>query len=367
MNNTQNNVTRLMQQAAAYFQEGNLEKALRACEQAVHANPSLAGPRNNRGIILKQLGRHEEALAAYDRSLKLDYNAANTHYNRGLVLHELGRLDEAIDAFDISIKLQPEYAEAYSAKGNVYKLLDDVEKATEAYKAALKINSNLENEKYYLSSLGHSTAPGQSPEKYVIELFDSYANTFEKELTEKLHYKTPTQMFNAVEKFKNILPEKLDVLDLGCGTGLCGKAFQPITKQITGVDLSSKMLQKAKEKNIYTSLIQADVNQSFQQINSTFDLIVSADVFIYIGDVDTIFEQAKNKLKPNGLFVFSVETNDKKENFTLRPTGRYAHSLKYIEQLARTYNFENIYTKKNILRYQKSKPIDGAVIIFKSC
>lgn len=250
----------LLQNAAKYFQEGNFEASLKACEQAINLNPSLAIARCNRGIVLKHLRRYDEALLAYDRSLKLNPSIAVTHYNRGLVLQDLNRLSDALSAYESAIELNAEYFEAYSAMGTVLKNLGHTDRSIQVLKKALEINPDQVNVKYLLASLGQAkTTPQESPHEYITGLFDNYANDFDEDLTEKLRYRVPEYLFEAVKKYIGTTQKKLDIVDLGCGTGLCGCLFKGFANKLIGVDLSSQMLVAAKKKNVFTKLIQDDI------------------------------------------------------------------------------------------------------------
>ena len=53
---------------------------------------------------------------------------------------------------------------------------------------------------------------------------------------------------------------RLDVLDAGCGTGLCGALVAPFARRLLGVDLSEGMLAHAMEKSVYHELFKAKLN-----------------------------------------------------------------------------------------------------------
>src|SRR5262249_44716704 len=131
---------------------------------------------------------------------------------------------------------------------------------------------------------------------------------------------------------------RLDIVDLGCGTGLMGEGLRSLTRTLTGIDLSTKMLDKARQRGIYHRLVASDVTAFLQSHTERFDLVVSTDVFIYIGDLSAIFAGVRRVLRSDGLFCFSVEAADDGD-FVLRPTLRYAHSLAYLQMLAEQYGF----------------------------
>ncbi len=94
------------------------------------------------------------------------------------------------------------------------------------------------------------------------------------------------------------------VLELGCGTGKNTVFLLQKARNIIAIDFSEKMLQKAKEK-IKSSSIQfqkADLNKNWDVKNSAFDLITCSLTLEHIKNLDFIFHQAYQKLKPEGNF-----------------------------------------------------------------
>ena len=80
-----------------------------------------------------------------------------------------------------------------------------------------------------------------------------------------------------------------------------------------------------------------------EQCAQSFDLVLSADVFIYIGDLAEVFDLTARRLCPGGLFAFSIEVDNRIQEFELRHTGRYVQSLAYIGRLAQVCGFEEVY------------------------
>ncbi|MFB5089411.1 class I SAM-dependent methyltransferase [Psychrobacillus sp. PGGUH221] len=110
---------------------------------------------------------------------------------------------------------------------------------------------------------------------------------------------------------KELLPElrNKSVLDLGCGFGWhCRYAREQQARSVIGVDISEKMLQKAREMT-NDSLITY-IKMSIEDINfsdSQFDVVISSLAFHYIKSFEAICKKVYDCLKPGGSFVFSVE------------------------------------------------------------
>ena len=193
-------------------------------------------------------------------------------------------------------------------------------------------------------------------------MFDQYASYYDKHLTESLKYRVPQRLH---EEIYQIIKDENKIewftLDLGCGTGLCGELFKEFSTRLIGIDISQEMVSAAQTKNIYDQLLVADIEHGLKEYREV-DLILAADVFTYIGELNGIFSEVKRALKKTGLFAFSVEKTDKIP-FELQPTIRYAHSRAYLESLIEKHQFKIIKFDETVLRMQKDAPIHGYLVI----
>lgn len=205
---------------------------------------------------------------------------------------------------------------------------------------------------------------GGAPDPYIRALFDDYADQFEDHLVKSLGYKVPEQM-------RNILDVSLDqskryqTLDLGCGTGLCAKAFRGLTDQIFGVDLSAAMLAKAEQTGLYSNLVCGSLVDIDKRFNNEFDLVVAADVLIYFGQLDTVFIKVAGVMRPKGYFIFSLEFSES-ESWEIQANGRYAHSPDYVCKIAEQNGFTLLEAKTEIQRWEAEKPVLGEIYLFQA-
>jgi predicted TPR repeat methyltransferase len=166
-------------------------------------------------------------------------------------------------------------------------------------------------------------------------------------------------MAAAVKRF--VAKGGLDILDLGCGTGLAGEHLVSLKGKMTGVDLSPKMLEKAKQRGIYDELIQGELIQFLDAQKATFDVVVCADVFIYIGDLTPVFRGVRRALREDGLFCFSLEASADSD-VVVRESFRFAHSAAYIERLARENQFAVEEMTPTVIRQDKEATIEGYLV-----
>jgi predicted TPR repeat methyltransferase len=132
---------------------------------------------------------------------------------------------------------------------------------------------------------------------------------------------------------------------------------------LVGVDLSPGMLAVASQRKLYDQLVTGDITQELRKYENAFDLILAADVFIYVGGLDQVFKAISTTLNPGGLFAFSIEAEEEGNDFVLRPSGRYAHSIDYIIRLAEVTGLREVYLEESVLRMDKGQPIDGYIVV----
>jgi predicted TPR repeat methyltransferase len=351
---------------------GRLEDAVQSYDRAISIKPGMAQVHYNLGITLQKLGRLEDALQSYGRTISIKPGMAQVHYNLGITLKELGRLEDAEISFKRAIAIKPDYAEAHSNLGNTLQELGRLEDAKTSFNRAIA------NKPDYAEKLSHQIAsisglnPARATDAYVSGLFDVYANKFESSLVGELKYNIPTIIADLLQPFVSSINPTLDILDLGCGTGLSGEALTNLAKNLVGIDLSKEMLKIAKAKNIYHRLIQDEIHHALShERRASFDIVVSSDVFVYIGDIKAIFDQVYDVLKMGGFFAYSTEAlylaeNGKEKklpNYKLNSNGRYSHSSKYLLDLIDADQFILHNLEEVQIRLEKGRPVMGYVVI----
>ena len=159
----------------------------------------------------------------------------------------------------------------------------------------------------------------------------------------------------------------MDVLDLGCGTGLCGPLLRPMARTLTGVDLSPAMIDKAREHGVYDRLEVGDLVETLRRFPRGYDLLVAADVFVYLGDLAPAFEAAAASLRPDGLLVFTVEAATEGDRYQLQHASRrYAHSEAYLRRLAGMYGFEERSLTSIEARADAGRPVKGYMVVLRA-
>ncbi|WP_162251461.1 tetratricopeptide repeat protein [Massilia sp. Root418] len=374
---------------------GRLDDALASYDAALAQQPAYPEALANRGIALHLLGRRAEALESFGRSLTLNPNLAESYCGAAVTLQSLGRSDEAAEAYRNAIEARPSYAEAWTSYGtlmqrsgdyqgaldchqhalalqpdsaqahlhraNALRALERPGEAAAAYRDAQACGADAASVAYQLAALGEAEAPAMPPPQYVAALFDQYADDFDNHLQNVLQYRAPQLLLAALDEL-GALAAKTDVLDLGCGTGLCGPLLRPYARTLAGVDLSPQMLEQARRRALYDELACADVVEYLQAREAPCGLLLAADVLVYFGDLQPVFRAARRVLAAGGAFAFTVEAQQSGD-YGLRPTGRYAHSRSYLEALAQAHGFEVRSMTEQVLRKDDGRDIAGLVAV----
>jgi predicted TPR repeat methyltransferase len=192
------------------------------------------------------------------------------------------------------------------------------------------------------------------PPALVAELFDTYAKQFDDHLVTKLEYRVPEM----VAAMLPVVDRAWEVVDLGCGTGLCGAAVRDRAVRLIGSDLSPRMIELARVRGIYDELYAEDLSVTLARAKA--DVIVAADVFVYVGALETTFAACAAALRDGGWLAFSTERHDG-TGVKLRTSLRYAHADAYIRDLAASAGFAVVDQRHDQLRIDHGQPIAGTL------
>jgi len=348
--------------AGVFQARGQLDQAITAYRQALALQPNYPEVHYNLGIALQANGQLDEAIAAWRQAISFRAHFPEAHYNLGNALAEKRQPDQAIAAYRQAVALKPDNTEMLHTLARVLEDKGLRQEALATYQQVLRLKPDDQTVKFDLAAMGSGQAVSTMPVEYIRSLFDGYATKFDEHLVNQLGYFIPQEMFTAVRAIDQ-RPD-WDVLDLGCGTGLCGALFRPCAKRLVGVDLSPRMLERATARKIYDELIEADITVAMRNHPLQWTLLLAGDMLIYVGDLSEVFPAASAALRAGGLFAFSVEKHDG-DGFFLHSGKRFAHSLNYLRDLARCNSFEELAAQATTIRQENSKAVEGWLVILR--
>jgi len=280
--------------------------------------------------------------------------------NLGSVQQRLGLVDQALASYRKAMQADPGLAQACLNLGRLAGTRGDHALAAECFRTGLKHHPGDPTfEHLSAASAGRSTA--RAPEGYVTNLFDGVARQFERHLVEALEYHVPEALAKLVQP---ALTANSCVIDLGCGTGLVGKALAATGAKIVGVDLSARMLEIAARHGAYAALEKGEIVEVLARHPAgSAQAVLAADVFIYVGELAAVFAAVARVLAPQGLFALSVEGLEG-GSYKLQPTGRYAQSPGYLRALATQSGLEERRMERTLIRREGRGHAEGWLALF---
>lgn len=343
-------------------QQGRHDEAVELLTRVTAQRPDFMPARSNLGNAQLAAGQPAAALASFDAVLAAQAGDLFATRGRARSLYALGRLSEALAAYDATLALEPGCAISLMQCGDVLLRLGRRDEGVQALQRALGLGADAQRAqhmRFVLATVGADAMPEQAPAAYVRELFDGYAEGFDQALVQELDYRTP-------QLLAELLTEEAGaVLDLGCGTGLCGPFLRPRAARLVGVDLSEKMLAKAGQRGLYDTLDCAELTAWLAACNERFDLVVAADVFVYLGDLSAVFAGVRRVLRPGGRFLFSVEAAVDAE-VELGTSRRYRHALPYLLRLAAERGLALERTESRVLRRNLDADVPGHLLLLRA-
>ncbi len=367
--------------------EGRADEAADAFRRAITLSPTHVNAHSNLGVMLKAQGRHAEAEAAYRRAIELDPNHVDAHHNLGVLLSATGRAREAVLCYCKVTTLSPHHKEARRLMALAHCTLGEDDKAIAIFEEWLAEEPENPVAQHMLAACSGRGVPARASDAFVEKVFDDFASSFDSKLA-GLHYRAPA-LVEAVLRDTGIpARQQLDVLDAGCGTGLCGPLVAPWARRLVGVDLSAKMLARAQHrlapselaplKHVYDELCHAELTAYLQAHPNEFDLIVSADTLVYFGDLSEVIPAAAATLRDGGTLIFSLEdaaspagepgsparergSPEDAAPFHIDAHGRYAHRPNYVERTLAAAGLESQIVRAE-LRMEAGVPVKGLLV-----
>jgi predicted TPR repeat methyltransferase len=377
-----------------YAEQGELAKALKFMQQAAEINPRSHMIQNNLGNIYQLSGQFDKAIACYQRALDFEPNMPEVQNNLGNIYKNQEQLVEAEACYRCALLLRPDFVEAYCNLGGVLRSLKKFQEAIENYRKALDLapafkaayeglgicyaelgerdqaiscfNRYLELDsgdnsevKLRLAQLNAGEIPKRYPAAVMLSTYEKKAQNWDADIQRPgMEFLGPRHVREMLEELKLPQSHQLDVLDIGCGTGVCGEYLRGYAKHLEGVDLSPHMLAQAQKKGYYDKLECADAIGYMQGCKRTFDLLIASGVLILFGDLMPVFQAVTRLLKPGGIFVFTLYRSES-EAVMVRHNLHFAHSAAYVQETAEAAGLQVVLLEQEVHEYDLGEPQPG--------
>lgn len=383
----------------AYYQTGNTDAATVSIQRAIAIAPNYLDAMNNLANIYKETEQFAAAQALYIQVLSLDPEHTNALINMAVILREKKQTKDALNLIHRALALQPQHAIAQHNLGNIYTDLQQFELAETAFRHALDLNpQNHHTAKrlaHVLNKLGRTAEaipilnavvmqhpddavathllaayaktdiPARASDLYIKQTFDDYSASFDLALAD-LQYQLPQLISQRLLSSVMLPLTGIDILDIGCGTGLCAPLIKSVARTLVGVDLSGKMLAKAALLNLYDELHELELCHFMQSSKRQFDCVICADTLVYFGELQPVFSAVFEVLQPGGFFIFSVEQHHHQlqgRHYLLQSNGRYSHPKTYVDKALQAAGFFVCQIDDVAPRLESGKEVDGVLIV----
>ncbi|MGE5274510.1 MAG: tetratricopeptide repeat protein [Verrucomicrobiota bacterium] len=340
----------------------DLDEAVAAYEHAIELDPDHANAHNNLGVVLRAQGKVVEAEAAYRAAIRIDPDHSDAYNNLGVLLRGQKRQREAARCFSKVITLRPRQPDARRLLAIAHCTLGEVDQAVEVCEEWLRDEPDDPVARHMLAACSGRDVPARASDAFIETTFDSFAASFDAKLA-TLSYRAPALVAAMLEDANVDSTGGLDVLDAGCGTGLCGPLIAPYARRLVGVDLSLRMLDQARTRDVYDELVRGELTAYLRRHADAFDVIVSADTLCYFGPLEQVVAAAANALRAGGLLVFTAEelrgAGDTEQ--AISPSGRYRHARGYVERVLADAGLPSKIVPAE-LRLEAGEPVPGLVV-----
>jgi predicted TPR repeat methyltransferase len=351
---------------------GNIHQQLGASADAAREylavlalRPDHPDALRNLGITLRKLKRYEEAIEVHLRAVEQQPADVQNYYGLANAYREMGLVDEALATMRKALAMRPEH-EGFRRLGQLLYGLRRTDEAAANYRAWLEVEPDSPVARHMLAACTGQDVPERAGDAFVAAVFDGFAESFDEVLMQRLEYRAPALLGDALRRVAGEPRGVLDIADAGCGTGLLAQHLRPYARHLVGVDLSPKMLLKAQRRGAYDRLIVVELGLFLRSEREAFDVVASSDTLVYFGDLREVLAAAARALRAGGLLLFTLEDETGEaaapQGYRIHPHGRYSHTDPYVRASLAEAGFDRVELAKAHLRREGETYVDGLVV-----
>lgn len=284
-----------------------------------------------------------------------------------------GDAKAAIEVLDQTLVEAPSFTAAWHLYGLAQEALGRNEDAATAWRQCLALDpADHFGARLDLARVGALPAEEATSENFSGTLFDGYADRFDSHLTGALQYRAPALLKEALGRVCALNNRNFHfetVYDLGCGTGLMGEALRARSDFLAGCDLSPRMIERARLKTtddgrpLYDKLAIAGLTSFLaSRPDKSTDLVIAADVFVYLGDLTPAFMQSARVLKIGGLIAFTVQSHPG-EGVIVGADRRFAHADPWLRRKLHDARLKPLRVEEASTRQDRDQPVPGLLVV----
>jgi len=279
----------------------------------------------------------------------------------------------AVEILDQTLAQAYHFTAAWHLYGLAQEMLGRNEDAATAWRQCLTLDPNDHfGARLDLARIGAMAAEDATSENFSGALFDGYAERFDSHLTQALHYNAPALLKETLARISDNAGRAFrfeTVYDLGCGTGLMGEAIRAETGFLAGCDLSPRMIERARAKlrtdgePLYDKLAVAGLTSFLvSRPDHSAELVIAADVFVYLGELGPVFAQSARVLKPGGLLAFTVQSHPG-DGVVVGADRRFAHAESWLRQRLEEARLRPLSVETASTRQDRGVAVPGLIVV----
>jgi predicted TPR repeat methyltransferase len=339
--------------------------ALRALDCALTVVPDQVDAACERGVALAGLRSFEAAAEAFEDVLATQPLHSFALLALANVRYRQGRFDEAAALWRHAEAVSPDPSEALENLALAFRRANRPEDEKGVWRELLALRPGQPTALHHLAAMGEGPVPPRASDGYLVRLFDGFAPEFDQTLA-ALGYQAPQILGDLLRRVLGEPRAALDVLDAGCGTGLCAPHLRPWAAHLVGVDLSAGMLDRARARGLYDRLVHAELTSYLSDHPASYDVVVSSDTLIYFGDLDALLGSALGSLRTGGWLAVSVEQMPNATDapgYRLEAHGRYSHSHRYVCSVVERHGGRVHAMRPDTVRLERGEPVAGWFVL----
>lgn len=278
-------------------------------------------------------------------------------------LRDIGSANAAFQCRKRLTELTPEDSDAWFALGFAAQAVGRRDEARKGFEKYVEYQPEDATIRHLLTALRDEAPPPRASNECILQIYRVFSEHYDTKMRDNLSYQAPEQLQDLIRSEIGDAAG-LEILDIGCGTGLAGVGLKERAARLVGIDLSPEMIELAGARGVYDQLEVTEITEWLDQTEAQFDLIVACDCFVYFGDLEQVMRLAAKRLKAGGHFAFTTERGERYP-FHLSDSGRYTHHREHVRDVAAKAGLQVARLEEGFLRTERGVEVTGLLAVLK--